>query len=289
MNTFLILFSILAAVGGGLASFFSQRNTNEQNQRNYEDWKSYNTPANQMQRLTDAGLNPYMVNGVTNTLSQPFNIQNNTGLSSLFEQLSSASSHGANTLNAMESNQIKKISTDLQREGLTIRRDMVDIARKRGDAYSALLWSQGTLADINANFWREVADSRVSRYLADTRIRNYFANDLYPLQLSFYKDYYPELIANKQADTDLKKTTKQNILWSQWFRKYELENVLAQRVADRMLRSRALTLNTQLGYDRLMNDAQISRGRLGLQRDYYDLANWKFWLSLPAEYLNFYR
>ena len=58
MGTLGVIISALAAIFAGVATYSSQKKTNAFNQSQYEDWKEYNTPANQMSRFTEAGLNP---------------------------------------------------------------------------------------------------------------------------------------------------------------------------------------------------------------------------------------
>ena len=282
---------VLAAVGmitSGVLSYKATKETNEQNQQNYEDWKDYNTPANQMNRLQDAGLNPYMVNGVSNTLSAPFQVQNNQGLASLFSGLSSALSQGVSGMNKAESNEIgrernaiTKDKVELERINTQTRIALANNAIKVGDARAALLWSQGTLADLNNEFWKDMADVRRNRYISDATIAASnadFLSEFNPLRLGYYSQFYPLAIEGKKASNALTRKQVSHLAWSEAFMQAKLEQEMALAWAKQSLATKLGYLNVFNNQNRTMNDWTLGAGRLDLQHDYYQLARYK-WLS----------
>lgn len=278
--------SILSAIAGfvsGILSFSATKQTNEQNQANYEDWKAYNSPANQMSRLKQAGLNPYMVNGMSNTLSAPFNVQNNTGIADAFQSLSQAAGSAANNFQTVEQNRISNERLKLDKLGLDIRERLAKSAIKQGDARAALLWAQGSIADLNANFWADVAPYRLDRYKADTRMaidNADFLGQFNPLRLGYYMQFYPETIANIQARTAYTKASTSQLFWNRMFQQQMFDRNVADRFLDRMSRESIAANNIALGYDKLALDEMLGTGRLGLQQDYYDLAKKKWFADV---------
>lgn len=279
--------AIGAAVSGGL-SYKATKDANAQNQLNYEDWKSYNTPENQMDRLRSAGLNPYMVNGVNNTLSAPFSVENNQGLSSLFSQMSSAMSQGVGNINTAERNDINALNAEtnqrklsLELAGLKLRERMVKVNEKLGDARAALLWSQGTIADLNAKFWSDMDDVRRNKYISDATISAAnadFLGEFNPLRLGFYRSFYPLALENKIANTNYIKRQTSHIGWSEQFMQDKLERELDLAWARQSLATKLGFANVYNTGRRIDNEYDLGFGRLDLQRDYYRLAKYK-WLS----------
>lgn len=266
---------LLSSVGTGVASYMSQDKTNQQNQANYEDWKAYNSPANQMDRLVSAGLNPYMVNGVSNTLSQPFQIGQNTGIAQLFSALSNSAFGSASAFNSAQQTDIKNDQLELNKLGLEVRKDMAEVARKKGDALAALYWSQGSIADLNSKFLADTLGSRTE-----------YLKTLNDLKLSFYQDYYPSLLEQMASKTSLLDQQNSNLVWNRSFQAYKLQKDIEQRVADRLLRDKFGIMANDLGWYRAGQDAINSDRRLNIQRDYYNLADSKYWRDLGISLLN---
>ena len=171
MGTFAIIAAVLAAVaavGSGVVSYQAQNKANQFNQSQYEDWKAYNTPSAQMDRLGEAGLNPYMVSGVNNTLSQPFAVGQNTGLSEMLSGLSSASEKLSGTALGVEQNTINQQNADtkvtesrIHNRLADLRERMVKIAEARNDPYMALLWGQADAQTLANNMFRSTFDYNV--------------------------------------------------------------------------------------------------------------------------------
>lgn len=282
-----VLAAVAAAIGGGL-SYKATKDTNAQNQQNYDDWKDYNSPANQMNRLTSAGLNPYMVNGVSNTLSAPFSVENNQGLSSLFTQLSSAMSQGVGGMNTAERNDISRMNAQtnqkklsLELAGLRLRERMVRINEKLGNAKAALLWSQGTIADLNAQFWRDVSDVRVNKYISDATISASnadFLSQFNPLRLGYYNEFYPLAIEGKMAQNQYTRRQISHLAWSEAFLQSKLEQEMALNWAKQSLATKLGFQSLWNNQDRVANEYELGSGRLDLQRQYYKLAKYK-WLT----------
>ena len=280
--------AVIGAITSGVMAHKATKETNDQNQQNYEDWKEYNTPANQMNRLQDAGLNPYMVNGVSNTLSQPFQVQNNLGLSSLFSQFSSAMAQGVSGMNKAENNaigrernEITKDKVELERINTQTRIALAKNAIKVGDARAALLWSQGSLADLNAKFWQDMDDVRRNRYISDATIAASnadFLTEFNPLRLGYYRQFYPLAIEGQAARNAYTRKQTSHLSWSEAFLQSKLEQEMALAWAKQSLATRLGYLNVFNNQDRTANDWALGSGRLALQGDYYSLAH-KKWLS----------
>lgn len=286
-----IIGAVLAAIGAiasGVTSYKATKETNEQNQQNYEDWKDYNTPANQMNRLQDAGLNPYMVNGVSNTLSQPFQVQNNQGIASLFSQFSSAMATGVSGMNKAESNEIgrernsiTKDKVELERINTQTRIALAKNAIKVGDARAALLWSQGTLADLNNDFWRDMADVRKNRYISDATIAASnadFLSEFNPLRLGYYSQFYPLALEGQAARNAYTRKQTSHLSWSEAFAQYQFEKQMELNWSKQALATKLGYLNVFNNQNRIANDWLLGSGRLALQGDYYSLAH-KKWLT----------
>lgn len=269
---------LLTSVGTGVASYYSQDQANKVNQANYEDWKSYNSPQQQMNRLQDAGLNPYMVNGVSNTLSQPFQIGQNTGIAQLFSGLSNSAFSAAGAANSAQQTQIRQDQLELNEINLDIRKEMARIARKKGDALAALYWSQGSIADLNAKFLSDTLGSRTN-----------YLNTMNDLKLDFYREYYPSLLDSIAAKTDLLGEQKYNLSWNRSFQAYKLQKDIEQRILDRNLRDLIAYRANNLGWFRAENDALLGGSRVNLQRDYYNLADSKYWRDLGISLLNLFK
>lgn len=288
MGTFGIIalvLSAVAAIGSGVSSYLTQKNTNSFNQQQYEDWKEYNTPANQMSRLAEAGLNPYQVSGLNNQLSQPFQIGANTGVS---EMLGGLSKSMFNTASLGENSEIKRENLGIRRDEMTIKRDklaldkeflglkrdMVDIARKKGDAQAALFWSSVSQKDLVNNYLRETMPFRIgsSRYNFLNAQQSYLFNeDMNPLKLSYYAPYMRSMINKNVASAALSNRQAQHL---DWLEPFQLHQWNFHKFTEFPWQQ-----------DRYMMDMDYRNRRLGLSEQYYDLANRKWLSGLIMDYL----
>lgn len=267
-----VILSALAAVGSGVASYVNTKKTNEANQQQYEDWKSYNSPSGQMERLREAGLNPYLVSNVNNTLSQPFQFGTNSGIA---EALSGVSNVGqglaqyAGNSYQQEKNRelqaqglkIKEKQLELNQLGLNIRERLAKNALKIGDARAALLVTQGSIADLNKRYLQSTLPYRTQSALYDSLYKQLFYNynkELFPKQLQFYEPMQRAMINNIIARTNHLK----------WYEDFALQDAM---------RNYSLGLKKlDLGWADLGQRSSYNTERSILGRNYFDLARDKF-------------
>lgn len=281
--------SLISSMFSGIANWFATNRTNQQNQANYEDWKNYNTPVNQMSRLQEAGLNPYMVNGMSNTLSEPFNVQNNTGISQMFSNMSQAMAQGASNINTAQANRIKNDQLKLNQLNSEVRRRLTEVNIKNGNYYGALLMSQGSIAEINKAVAQELFQDTIDRYRTQNKLMREelnYAMGINPMKLEFYKGYYPAFLANLNARTKNVNAQTGNIAWSQAYQNRVLANEIAQREADRTTRYKLGLKGLyggDLGWYNAEQNSALGWASQRTRDNYFDLANWKFMVGLPGQ------
>lgn len=279
MGTFAIIalvLSALAAVGSGVSTYLNTKKTNESNQQQYEDWKEYNTPANQMQRLDEAGLNPYLVSNVGNTLSQPFQIGQNTGVAEALNGLSNSLASGAQFAQSHYENELNR---DIQRQGLEVKKDQLKLnqlglnireklarnAWRIGDARMALLYSQGRGQDILNLYNRSSLPYRLQGLYLGNELKSQLLEhnaEMFPLQEKWYE---PVQRAN---------VNKIYRLGSHYdFMESYLADKLAQEMAFNWSKEYA---NREYRWTNYLSNMDKFNFRYGLSRDYYELANKKF-------------
>lgn len=296
----LLALSVVAGLGTGLASYASQKEANQFNESQYEDWKSYNTPAAQMQRLGEAGLNPYMVNGVNNTLSQPFQVGQNTGLSELFSNVQSALKSGAGSMLGSERNDIgwanaatneinaetRKVEAQTHQWLAEMKNDMVKLAKEKHDPLMALYWGQADSARIGADILSRSQDDIVNlrHYQSALAGENYnYLSKLHPMELDWYEPLQRAKVNQMMSSAMLHNAQSSHLKWYEDF-------ALQQAMRDYGLRSKQISndwLKFELGQSE--NRSQFNR-RLNLSEDYYDLAYkkflWNIWSDImPSKYL----
>lgn len=276
----------LSSIGQGVSSWISQKKANKFNEQQYEDWKSYNTPAAQMERLGQAGLNPYMVNGVNNTLSQPFAIGQNTGLSEMFSNMSLNLNRAFNAGLSEERNQIgnfnavtnrinsqtKKTEAEIHQQLADMRKTMVDLAVKRNDPMMALLWGQANYQQIQNGILDRSADSIVLSRQYDAALAEQkfnFLDKMYPMELNWYESFQRARVNQMLASANLAKRQASHL---DWLEPFQREMFLHNAYMDfKNFYQGKSQFNSRLGYD---------YDRLGLSRNYYDLAVNKYWRDL---------
>lgn len=284
-----VLYAI-AAIAQGISSHKAQKTANEFNQQQYEDWKSYNTPVAQMERLGDAGLNPYMVNGVNNTLSQPFAIGQNTGLSEMFSNMSLNLNRAVNNMNSSERNQIgwenaatnktnaetRKTEAKIHQQLANLRADMVDIAKKRNDPMMALLWGQANYQDIQNSILQRSADSIVQERMYDAALRAQrfdFLDKYNPLALKWYEPVQRARVNQMLAAANLAHRQASHL---DWLEPFQFNQFLHNARMDYK--------NFYLGKNKFEQGLGYDYARLGLSRNYYDLAEAKYWKDLVYDF-----
>lgn len=286
MGTFAIvtaLIAAIAAIGTGVASFASQSKANKFNQEQYEDWKSYNSPSAQMERLGQAGLNPYMVSGVNNTLSQPFAIGQNTGLSELFSGMSQSMKGISNTALGVERNDIqqqnaatRKTEANIHQTLAKLRERMVKIAEKRNDPMMALLWGQADAQTLANNAFRSTFDYNVElrkyQYLRQQQDFE-FLSSMYPKQLDWYVPFQRAKVNQMLASANLANRQASHLDWLEPFQRDQF--LFNQEMSRR---------NFILNKERFYSGQKNFYDRLHLSRNYYDLAVDKYWKDIVYGY-----
>lgn len=299
MGTFGIIALILSALGmisSGVANYVNTKKTNETNQQMYDDWKEYNTPVSQMSRLTDAGLNPYMVSNVNNTLSQPFQIGQNSGIS---EALSGAAQSLLNGGQMSENSRIQGVNQDIKRLGLGVQRDKLELEKQftelrkqnmqtainKGDAQAALFWSSVDQKDVVTNYLRQTMPFRVGSAKYDYFLKKQdweFNNSMNPFKLKFYAPYMRSLINNANARTN-------HLSWQEQFAQQQF--LLQQDMFNFQKESWIKNfIWRKYNTDITNQDArEWFNRRLSLSDSYYDLAfnKWIFGLGLDVAGLGF--
>lgn len=267
------IIGIFAALLSGIIAYTATQKSNQFNQQQYEDWKAYNSPASQMERLSDAGLNKYLVSGVNNTLSQPFSVGANTGIAQGLSQMTNFAGNAGSLLETSRHNRAmedlgeqrvenEKSRINLQKLGLDIRERMAKVAEKKGDAQAALLWSQGSIADLNKQFLKRTLPYRVGdefyKYLLDQQMYTY-NEQMFPLKLKYYVPYNQALINNLN-------TRSKSLNWQMDFN-------YNRWLLDNWHWNQEFGLKNQ----RFGLDSDVAYKRLGLSGRYFDLAQKKFW------------
>lgn len=281
-----LVLSAITAIASGVATYANVKKTNEVNQQQYEDWKEYNTPANQMQRLNDAGLNPYLVSNVGNTLSQPFQIGQNTGVAEALNGLSNSLASGAQFAQTHYENELNR---DIQRRGLEVKKDQLELNRlglnireklaknawRIGDARMALLYSQGRGQDILNLYNRSALPYRLSGL--------YLGNALKSQELEHNAEMFP-LMEKWYEPVQRANVNKIYRLGSH----YDfMESYLADKLAQEMgFRYHKFDVDNEYRWTNYFGNWDKFNLRYGLARDYYALADRKFkWNN----FWNFYR
>lgn len=267
-----VILSALAAVGSGVASYVNTKKTDEANQQQYEDWKSYNSPSGQMERLREAGLNPYLVSNVNNTLSQPFQFGTNSGIAEalsgvtnvgqgLAQYAGNAYQQEQNRKVQRESLQIKSKQLELNQLGLNIREKLANQSLRIGDYRGALLATQGSIAELNRRYLQSTLPYRTQSALYDSLYKQLYYNynkELFPMQLHFYEPMQRAMINNILARTN----------HLSWYEDFALKQLMQSDRHWRNDRSdKFFFYGSPSAYENM---------RYGLSRDYYDLARDKF-------------
>lgn len=271
-----LILSSLLAFAGGIATYSATNKTNQVNQDQYEDWKEYNTPANQMQRLDDAGLNPYLVSNVGNTLSQPFQIGVNNGIAEALNGLSNSVATGANFAQSHYENelnreiqkqnlQIKDRSNELTMLGLQIKQKLANNAWRIGDARSALYWSQVRGQDILNLYNRSALPYRLQGL--------YLGNSLRQQELEHNAEMFPQI----EALYEPAQRAKINSAYRQMSHYDFMESFMKEKFMQEMsLAWDKHFFNQDYSWRRFYQAENFFNQRLGLSRDYFGLAKRKF-------------
>lgn len=282
-----LVLSAVAAIGSGVASYANVKKTNQANQEQYEDWKAYNDPSAQMDRLSNAGLNPYMISSVNNTLSQPYQFGQNSGIAEALQGVSQTMAQGGNMANdayqrkldreiKRDNLQLNRDKLDLQKEFTELRKDMMRSAIRKGDAQAALFWSSADNKDIVNNFLKQTMPLRVGSAVYDYLNKGLdynYNSQMYPLKLQFYAPYQRALINNINART-------QHLSWYEQFAQ-------EQFLFEQEMRRREYVLNKGYKYDSLLQQQEQFYDRLRLSDAYQSLAYNKWATGMLGDIFSF--
>lgn len=269
----------LGAGGAGLANYFATKKQNQFNQQQYEDWKQYNTPSAQMERLQDAGLNPYMVNGVNNTLSQPFQVGQNTGIAEMLSGMSSGFSSAFQNYGSasIKSDQIEinkanaetnKANAETRKVVAQLKERMVKIAEAKKDPEMALLWANSENKGLINQFLKRTMPYRVGSSFYDYLLKQQdytFNEQMNPYLLDFYPQMQRSIINKNYSQSAL---NRRQIAHLDWYEPWAREQFYTNYGLD--LRK---FMRSQFQFDQTMD---YYRDRFGLSKDYFNLANKKY-------------
>lgn len=268
--------AVVASTAGGVGSLMSQKKQNETNLQQYEDWKAYNTPSAQMERLEDAGLNKYLVSNVQNQLSQPFQAgQENVG--DVFQGLATGLQNGGNTMlnyydKALNRDvrigelENKRDLTEIRSKEFSIREQLAQLALDKGDYELALLALQVDNNELNNTWLSETLQNRIDLSSENLRkVRS--AADLNEANADYVRkkiDSYDDMIRSQIA------SNYSNVNYRQNYIDYLDSQLLFSK--DKFFTQHYTLSEWQL--------QQINNWltRNGISRDYYNLADKKvFW------------
>lgn len=125
---------------GGVFNYMAQNSANDTNVNLWREQARYNTPKNQMKRLKEAGLNPYLyANGLSGgEMSNAPTINANTGIGDAFNQASNMALNYASRKRELDIKQQAETrmqqQTDLNEEVIrktTLDADLLDLEKKK--------------------------------------------------------------------------------------------------------------------------------------------------------------
>lgn len=205
---------IVAGIIATVLSVVGSVQSNQLEQENYEKSIEYNKPVNQVKRLQEAGLNPNLAAGASNTISSTAPSVSNPaesligGLGNISQMYASAEGIGLRR----EQNDFKRSSLEVQQMKLDIQKKLAEQALNKGDldlAMKALSYDTA-LATQPAAIEKAFADAG----LASNR------RSMSDIDLASYDDYRTAIVdnainkANKtKAETYYLENVKPSIDW----------------------------------------------------------------------------
>lgn len=181
---------IIAGIITTVLSVVGQISANVQEQANYDKSIEYNKPVNQVKRLEEAGLNPNLAAGATNTISSTAPSVSNPaesligGISNISQMYASSEGVGLRR----EQNAFKRSSLEIQQMKLDLQKRLAEQALNKGDidlAMKALSYDTA-LASQPAVVEKAFADAG----LASNR------RSMSDIDLSSYDDYRGAIVDN---------------------------------------------------------------------------------------------
>lgn len=205
---------IVAGIITTILSVVGQWRTNAIEQENYEKSIEYNKPVNQVRRLQEAGLNPNLAAGASNTISSTAPSLANpaesliSGIGNISQMYASAEGVGLRR----EQNDFKRSSLELQQMKLDIQKKLAQQALSKGDldlAMKALSYDTA-LATQPAVIDKAFADAGLSQN----------RRSMSDIDLASYDDYRNAIVDNAinkadktAAETFYLKNVKPSIDW----------------------------------------------------------------------------
>lgn len=181
---------IVAGIITTILSVVGQWRTNALEQENYEKSIEYNKPVNQVKRLQEAGLNPNLASGATNTISSTAPSFANpaeslvSGLGNISQMYASAEGVGLRR----EQNDFKRSQLEISQMKLDLQKQLAEQALNKGDldlAMKALSYDTA-LATQPAAIDKAFADAG----LASNR------RSMSDIDLVSYEDYRSAIVDN---------------------------------------------------------------------------------------------
>lgn len=178
--------AVIGYVGGSIWS-------NQREQKNYENSIEYNSPVNQVARLEEAGLNPNLAAGATNTVnvSQP-TVTNPaesliSGLGGMMNQYNDAQGIALRKANQ----RINEAKLAITQEKLLIQKSLAEQALSKGDLDLAL-------KALNYDTASQTQPYVVSKAIADAGLAGNRAA-MSDIDLASYQDYVDNRLALQEA------------------------------------------------------------------------------------------
>lgn len=205
---------VVAGIIATVLSVVGSVQANKVEQENYEKSIEYNKPVNQVQRLQEAGLNPNLAAGATNTISSTAPSVANpaesliSGIGNISQMYASAEGLGLRR----EQNDFKRSQLEISQMKLDLQKRLAEQALNKGDldlAMKALSYDTA-LATQPAAIEKAFADAG----LASNR------RSMSDIDLASYDDYRDAIVANAinkadktAAETYYLKNVKPKIDW----------------------------------------------------------------------------
>lgn len=191
--------AILGEVGGSLWSTHRE-------QKNYEDMKQYNSPAEQMKRFAEAGLNPNLAAGQPNTVAQAPQVSNPAeSLVNLPGLIDSAYNSASMRESRKVADDVKLQNLNLQRIKVGIQQSLATQALQKGDLDLALkaLTYDTQVATQPAVIDKAFADAGIAvnrKHMSD-------------IDLSSYDQYRDAVVRKATGEADYMQNVKPNLEW----------------------------------------------------------------------------
>lgn len=270
----------LSNVFSGILNGISQYSLNSQNQAQARQDREYNNPANQVQRLVAAGINPNSAIGnISNTYSLPANSANGSTIGTeIFNSLSQASS---NLYSMKRQKELDEFNKQMRQEDLLLKQKDRQLKeqelkeRQQNYEMNRLLMGEKYLFQSFQNSFNNTTFmQKVKQSILDTTIKQSIA-DKNNLMLSLYPSYYASIIDKNIAGTS-------KLYYDMFQRSQEFSYKKQKDKADYKLRGQSL-LNNYINqrYDRFYktNMYNLAKERLNYYISKNDWKSAQYWID----------